>query len=63
LLHNRTKSIYINDIINYIQNLLSEYSKINKCQGYNCLFYEYHLRCPGKFSKSQQKYLCNLCFV
>ena len=64
--------IYIDKVFEYLLYLIYELSKLlkisrsselPKCQGYNCLFYNYELRCPGKFCKSEQKYLCDLCFI
>ena len=64
--------IYIDKVLEYLLYLIYELSKLlkisrspelPKCQGYNCLFYNYELRCPGKFCKSEQKYLCDLCFI
>tara|TARA_B100000900_G_scaffold383996_2_gene372437 strand:- start:14277 stop:14651 length:375 start_codon:yes stop_codon:yes gene_type:complete len=64
--------IYIDKVLEYLLYLIYELSKllkisrsfeVSKCQGYNCLFYNYELRSHGKFSESQQKYLCDLCFI
>ena len=64
--------IYIDKVFEYLLYLIYELSKLlkisrsselPKCQGYNCLFYNYELRSHGKFSESQQKYLCDLCFI
>ncbi len=67
--------IYIDKVFEYLLHLIYEISSLSKllkistssevpkCQGYNCLFYEYDLRSHGKFSESQQKYLCDLCFI
>jgi hypothetical protein len=49
------------EIINNIT--CTENIYFNKCEGYNCIFYNIKDRKIGKYNTYEDKYLCDLCFI